>query len=109
MEDTDKNQTLHADSAYVGAELRTMLRKRSIRPHIHAKAYRNTPLTTSQLRSNRLKSKIRARVEHVFGFIENSMHGSRIRSIGIERTRGIIGLMNLTYNLFRSLQLPVPV
>jgi IS5 family transposase len=109
LEDRDKRQTLHADSAYAGAELRTMLRKRGIRPHIQAKAYRNKPLTKSQMRSNRLKSKIRARVEHVFGFIENSMHGSRIRSIGIERARGIVGLMNLTYNLFRCLHLKVAV
>jgi len=113
LTESDAGQTLHADSAYVGAELRTMLRKRSIRPHIHAKAYRNTPLTKSQVRRNRVKSKVRARVEHVFGFVENSMHGSRIRSIGIDRARGIIGLINLTYNLFRSLQLlarvPVPV
>jgi IS5 family transposase len=103
---TDMGQTLHADSAYAGAELRTMLRKRSIRPHMHAKGCRHKPLTKSQMQRNRLKSKIRARVEHVFGFIENSMHGSRIRSIGIERARGIVGLMNLTYNLFRCMQLP---
>ena len=107
--DSDKGQTLHADSAYAGAELRTMLRKRGIRPHIHAKAYRNKPLTKSQMRRNRIKSKIRARVEHVFGFVENSMHGSRIRSIGIERARGIVGLMNLTYNMFRCMKLPAPV
>ena len=109
LEETDHGQTLHADSAYVGAEIRTMLRKRSIRPHILAKGYRNTPLTKSQRRRNRLKSNIRARAEHVFGFIENSMHGSRIRSIGIERARGIVGLMNRTYNVFRCMQLPAPV
>jgi transposase, IS5 family len=109
LDDNDKKQTLHADSAYAGAEFRTMLRKRGIRPHIHAKGYRNKPLTKSQLRRNRIKSKIRARVEHVFGFIENSMNGSRIRSIGIERARGIVGLMNLTYNLFRCLQLKAAV
>ncbi len=109
LEEMDKHQTLHADSAYASKELRTLLRKRSIRPHIHAKGYRNTSLTPSQQRRNHRKSKIRARVEHVFGFIENSMHGSRIRSIGIERAHGIIGLMNLTYNLFRCLQVPVPI
>ena len=109
LEETDTGQTLHADSAYASAETRTMLRKRGIRPHILAKGYRNRPLTKSQQQRNRRKSKIRARVEHVFGFIENSMHGSRVRSIGIERARGIIGLMNLTYNLFRCRQLPAPV
>ena len=109
LEETDRHQTLHADSAYASAELRTMLRKRKIRSHIHAKGHRNQPLTKSQRWHNRQKSKTRARIEHVFGFIENSMHGSQIRSIGMERARGIIGLMNLTYNLFRCLQLPAPV
>ena len=51
--------------------------------------------------SNREKSKTRARVEHVFGFIENSMNGSSIKTIGIERAKVNIGMMNLTYNLFR--------
>lgn len=109
LTDADTGQTLHADSAYASAALRTVLRKRGIRAHINAKGCRYKPLTKSQQQRNRRKSKIRARVEHVFGFIENSMHGSRIRSIGIGRARGIIGLMNLTYNLFRCLQIPAPL
>jgi len=42
-----------------------------------------------------------SRVEHVFGFMEQSMNGLFIRSVGISRATGIIGLINLTYNLFR--------
>jgi len=33
--------------------------------------------------------------------MEQSMNGLKIKSIGIERATGIIGLINLTYNLFR--------
>jgi IS5 family transposase len=29
------------------------------------------------------------------------MNGLKLKSIGIERAKGIIGLINLTYNLFR--------
>ncbi len=47
------------------------------------------------------KSKTRARVEHVFGFMEQSMKGLVVRSVGMTKARGIIGLINLTYNLFR--------
>ena len=47
------------------------------------------------------KSKIRARVEHVFGFMEKSINGLVLKSVGIVRASGIIGLINLTYNLFR--------
>lgn len=47
-----------------------------------------------------------------FGFMEQSIacpdcsgNGLFIRSIGIERASGIIGLINLTYNLFRYEQI----
>ncbi|MEK6616067.1 MAG: hypothetical protein AABZ32_08155 [Bacteroidota bacterium] len=32
------------------------------------------------------------------------MNGSFIRTIGIKRATAVIGLMNLTYNIFRALQ-----
>ncbi|MCP4550549.1 MAG: transposase [Bacteroidetes bacterium] len=47
------------------------------------------------------KLKTRARVEHVFGFMEQSMNGLTVKSVEIKRASGIIGLINLTYNLFR--------
>jgi hypothetical protein len=37
--------------------------------------------------------------------MENSMHGMYIRCVGIVRATGIIGLMNLTYNMFRAIHL----
>ena len=69
---------------------------------IHEKGYRNQPLTKSQMRSNRAKSRIRVWVEHVFAHITNCMNGFGIRSIGIVRARSNIGLINLTYNIVRS-------
>ena len=67
--------------------------------------YRNKPLTEQQKQSNNEKSKTRARVEHVFGFMEQSMKGLLVRSVGIARATGIIGLINLTYNMFRYEQI----
>jgi len=63
------------------------------------------PLTQQQKDSNKQKSKVRARVEHVFGFMENSMGSMYNRKIGIKRAETVIGLMNLTYNMFRKIQL----
>ena len=40
-------------------------------------------------------------VEHVFGFMEQSMKGLILPSVGKTRASGIIGLINLTSNLFR--------
>jgi transposase, IS5 family len=44
---------------------------------------------------------VRARVEHVFGYMQTSLGGILIRSIGAARAKLGIGLMNLTYNISR--------
>ena len=106
----DEGQPLYADSAYVGEELHIKLKEdKKVQPVIIEKGYRNHPLTDEQKVSNKEKSKVRVRVEHIFGFIENSMNGSTIKTIGIKRATALIGLMNLTYNLFRKVQLTNPI
>ena len=72
---------------------------------VHEKGYKNKPLTDKQKENNKIKSKIRVRVEHIFGFMENSMNGMEIRSIGFKRAETVIGLSNLVYNMFRKIQL----
>lgn len=101
LDKKDEGQELHADSAYTGEEQEKTIEKHKMKNKVHEKGYRNKPLTEEQKISNKEKSKIRARVEHVFGFMEQSMNGLFIKSIGIVRATGIIGLINLTYNLFR--------
>jgi len=88
------------DSAYTGEEQKAVIAKYKMVGQVHEKGYRNNPLTEEQKKSNTEKSRTRARVEHVFGFMEQSMNGLKLRSIGIARATGIIGLINL-YNLFR--------
>ena len=63
------------------------------------------PMTEQQKSSNTEKSRTRARVEHVFGFMENSMGSMFFRKVGIKRAETVEGLMNLTYNMFRKIQL----
>lgn len=102
----DENQPVYADSAYVGAELnKRLIEDKKVTPQIIEKGYKNKPLTDKQMVSNKEKSKIRVRVEHIYGFVENSMNGSFIRSIGLKRAKANIGLMNLTYNMFRKIQI----
>jgi IS5 family transposase len=105
LKKTDADTELHADSAYRSEEIEDTLQRRGVQSKIHEKGYRNQPLTKSQMRSNRTKSRIRARVEHVFAHITNCMNGFRIRSIGMRRARSNIGLINLTYNIVRSVYL----
>ena len=105
LTEKDKDQDLHADSAYTGEEQEKTIAKYEMKNKVHEKGYRNRPLTDEQKASNTKKSKIRARVEHVFGFMEQSMNGLVLKSVGMLRATGIIGLINLTYNLFRYEQI----
>ena len=94
------DRILYADSAYSGAELQAKLPK-TVEARIHEKGYRNHPLTEAQKESNRRKSKVRVRIEHIFGFMTMSLHELTVRSIGIARATFHAGLTNLVYNLCR--------
>jgi len=96
---------LHADSAYRSAKTDEELKERGIQNHIHEKGARNRPLTEKQKESNTKKSRVRARVEHIFGFLVYRMRANRIRTIGKQRAERGIGLGNLVYNFFRYVQL----
>ncbi len=101
LTEDDAGQDFYADSAYTGEDQEKVISKYEMNNQVHEKGYRNKPLTDEQKTSNKEKSKTRARVEHVFGFMEQSMNGLVVRSVGMTRATGIIGLINLTYNLFR--------
>ena len=96
---------MYGDSAYTGPAVEAAILKNKMKNCTHEKGYKNKPLTEEQKDRNKIKSSIRVRIEHIFGFVENSMHGSFIRCIGIVRADSTIGLMNLTYNLNRYIQL----
>jgi IS5 family transposase len=84
LDEKDRRQPLWADSAYTGQGLHEdLVGEKKMELRINEKGYRNRPLTDGQKESNREKSKTRARVEHIFGFVENSMNGSYIRRIGM--------------------------
>jgi len=94
----------------------------------HVKGYRNKLLTETQKARNKEKSRTRVRVVRQLadGFIENSMNGSFIRTIGITRAKTIpiiIGRddssreiakllfhrVNLIYNICHCTQLKIVV
>ena len=66
--------------------------------------YRN-PLTDEQTQNNRLKSKDRCRIEHIFGFVERAMNGSLVRSIGMMRAKSANALTILVCNIIRYVQI----
>ncbi len=92
---------VYADSAYrSNAQEESLIASRHT-SHIHEKGTRNHPLTEAQKSSNKEKSRVRARVEHVFGSMTNELGGITIRTIGRARAKVQIGLLNLVYNIKR--------
>ena len=58
-------------------------------------------ISPRQQAANKTRSKVRARVEHVFGHQETGMGGKLVRTIGLVRARMKIGMQNLVYNMRR--------
>ncbi|MFV0334174.1 MAG: transposase, partial [Tropicimonas sp.] len=73
--------------------------------HIQRKGQRGKPLTEQARKGNRTKSRVRSRVEHIFGAQTNDMGGTLIRTIGIVRAKAKIGMKNLACNMRRLGQL----
>jgi IS5 family transposase len=82
-----------ADSAYRSEETEAKLQARKLKSHIQRKGQRGKPLTEQAKKSNRTKSKVRSRVEHIFGAQTNDMGGTLVRTIGIGRSvsRRLVG------------------
>jgi IS5 family transposase len=108
LNETDAGEAFYADSAYSGAPQEKIIAEKQMINKVCEKGARDHPLTEEQIANNREKSRTRSRVEHIFGFMEMSMNGMYINCVGIKRAAAIIGLMNLTYNMYRKLQL-IPV
>jgi IS5 family transposase len=81
------------------------LRDRKLKSHIHRKGKRGKPLSEQGKGSNRTKSSVWVRVEHVFGAQANDMGGTLVRTIGLVRAKAKIGMKNLAYNMRRLTQL----
>jgi IS5 family transposase len=94
-----------ADSAYRSAEIEAKLRASGYKSRIHRRGRRNHPLSLAQERANHAKSRIRARIEHVFGAQQSAPGGRIVHTIGVVRARAKIGLQNLAYNIRRLVTL----
>ena len=99
------SRALWADSAYRRQANEEALAALSLRSHIHQKGRRNKPLSEAQQPVNTGKSRVRVRVEHVFGAMTNEQGGLYFRMMGLTRTATRIGLMNRVYNMRRLVQI----
>ncbi|CAA9893022.1 transposase [Candidatus Methylobacter favarea] len=89
---TDVNgnkRVVYADSAYRSEAQEQRLVDADMESQVCEKGTRGKPLTEEQKQSNRTKSKVRARVEHVFG--AQAMGGHLVPTIGLQRAKVKIG------------------
>ena len=75
------SQDVFGDSAYRSVATEATLKARGLRSRIHVRATRGHPLSKATATANRAKSRIRARVEHVFGTQETTPGGRIVRGI----------------------------
>lgn len=97
----NEGKGLWGDSAYRKEATERALSRIGFASHINERGYRNRSLTKEQKERNRERSRIRAKVEHVFGGMVQGMGGKMERVIGQVRVSTQIGLKNLAYNLRR--------
>lgn len=102
-ENTSKD--VWADSAYRSEEHELQLDVMGYRSHVNKKGTKNKPLTKKEKKANTEKSRIRVRVEHVFGSMTNEQGGINFKVIGLARNAVKIGMMNVVYNMRRFVTL----
>lgn len=88
-----------ADSAFRSTEIEEKLAGRGLKSRIDRKAYCNLELSEAQKAANTTRSKVRARVEHVFGDQKNGMRAEIVRTIDILPARCKIGITIPVYNM----------
>ena len=81
LDPANRSRYVYADRGYPSAEREAWLKENRFRNQIQRKGHRNKPLSDCQQRRNQRIAKTRARVEHVFGAIEQ-MRGKLLRTIG---------------------------
>lgn len=94
------DKAILADSAYLSEENDEVLLGKNLENFVMLKAYRNKALSEADIIYNQKVSRIRVRVEHVFGRMK-AMGADFCHRIGLQRNKQHNALSNLTYNMDR--------
>ena len=105
LDPENSGDVVWGDSAFAGMKFEDLLELGGFKSNIHEKGFRNNPLDDEAKERNKERSKIRAKVEHVFGGMVTWMKGKLTLRIGLNRTKAWWGLRNLTFNFVRYIQL----
>ena len=97
----NEDREVYGDSAYFSSKLTKLVVLLGLFPLMNIRGVKGKKPSAYAKAVNRKRSKIRSRVEHVFGAMKQKMHDTTMRCIGFARAKTKIGLRNLAYNLTR--------
>lgn len=105
----ETDQVVYADKGYIGKKIAKKFPKNVVN-QIHERASRNHPLSEEAKERNRVRSKKRGRVEHVFATMKYNMKCGVLRCVGLARAKMQICMLCLVYNMkrFAFLNRPQP-
>jgi IS5 family transposase len=91
-----------ADKGYQSQKNRDLLEEKKLKNHIMKKAKKNQPLTTWEMRFNKLISRTRYKIERTFGGMKRwfSSGSARYRGLAKMHTQNLMEA--IAYNLYRS-------
>ena len=99
LDEENAGRSVWADSTYRSEAREGQLRAQGHKSRIHRKGNSRGRLNKREQATNHRRSKIRTRVEHVFGDQRTRQGSNLVRTKGNVRAVVKIGLMNLTYNM----------
>lgn len=100
-DERNTKKVFYGDSAYKNHDMDDHLAQRAVVNRMNRRAYRGKSLNGHDERFNRTSSRIRCRIEHVFGQVKVWGRKIQLRSIGLARAKLGIGMKFLVYNLAR--------
>jgi IS5 family transposase len=100
IDPTNTASDVWADTAYRSKTNEDYLADRGKRSQIHRRKPTGKPMPKRTAKANARKSKVRAKIEHVFARQKHRMKLT-IRGIGIKRAEATIMMANIAYNLGR--------
>lgn len=101
LDDANSSRDVWADSAYRSKDALDTLAQEGFREHLQRKGCRHKTLTEREKKGNHTRSKVRSRVENIFGVQAQRAGNLILRAIGLTRATAKIGLRNLAYNIDR--------
>ncbi len=105
VDESDTGQDFLGDSAYIGKGVKRVMRKFKLKDRVIKRNVKGKKISKWQDTINRKNSKTRVRVEHIFGFCEQSLSGMFSRAVGFARNAAFNTHTCMVYNMCRYEQI----